>query len=152
MSFVDEKEAKRLFKELQFYNASIEKLYFECLKNRLATWKNIKSIVKTSKALKGYARSYRIEIIDSKDSSVQLSISKPSIEDLFKDLLKNLPVYFNSTAKTVIGPKSSLDKSFQEVFNGIDNWISEGYGWIIESIDAEYLQSIIGKFIHGITS
>ena len=37
MSFVGEKEAKRLFKELQFYNASIEKLYFECLKNRLAT-------------------------------------------------------------------------------------------------------------------
>ena len=28
---------------------------------------------------------------------------------------------------------------FQEVFNKIDNWINEGFGWIIESIDAEYV-------------
>ena len=38
------------------------------------------------------------------------------------------PVYFNSTTKTVIIPKYSLDKSFQEDFNRIDNWISEGSG------------------------
>ena len=31
------------------------------------------------------------------------------------------PVYFNSTTKTVIDPKYSLDKSFQEFFNWIDN-------------------------------
>ena len=30
------------------------------------------------------------------------------------------------------------EKSFQEAFNMIDNWISEESGWIIESIDAEY--------------
>ena len=34
------------------------------------------------------------------------------------------PVYFHSTTKTVIGPGDSLDKSFQEVFSRIDNWIS----------------------------
>ena len=45
------------------------------------------NIVKTSKAFKGYARSYCIELIDSKDPSIQLTISKASIEDLFKDLL-----------------------------------------------------------------
>ena len=55
------------------------------------------------------------------------------------------PVYFNSTTKTVIGPKYGLDKSFQETFNRIDNWISEGSGWIIESIDAEY----VNIFIYG---
>ena len=49
------------------------------------------------------------------------------------------PVYFNSTANKVIGTEDSLDKSFQEVFNMIDNWISEGSGWIIESIDAEHV-------------
>ena len=49
------------------------------------------------------------------------------------------PVYFNSTTKTVIGSKDSLDKSFQEIFTGIDNWISEGSGWVIESTDAEYI-------------
>ena len=35
--------------------------------------------------------------------------------------------------------KYGLDKSFQEVFNRIYNWISEGSDWIIESIDAEYV-------------
>ena len=40
-------------------------------------------------------------------------------------------VYFNSTSKTVIFSKYDLDKSFQVVFNRIDNWISEGSGWII---------------------
>ena len=48
------------------------------------------SIVKISKAFTGYARSYGIEITDSKDPSVQLTISKPSIEDLLKDLLDGI--------------------------------------------------------------
>ena len=42
------------------------------------------------------------------------------------------PVYFNSTPKTVINSdKYDLDKSFQEIFYRIDNWINEGSGWII---------------------
>ena len=48
-------------------------------------------------------------------------------------------VYFDSTTKTVIGPKDSLDKSFQEIFNRIDKWISEGPGSVIESTDREYV-------------
>ena len=46
--------------------------------------------MKISKGFKGYARSYSIEIIDSKYPSVQLTISKPSIKDLFKDLLNEI--------------------------------------------------------------
>ena len=49
------------------------------------------------------------------------------------------PVYFNSTTKTVINVKYNLDKSFQEIFYRIDNWINEGSGWIIESINGEYV-------------
>ena len=49
------------------------------------------------------------------------------------------PVYLNSTTKTVINVKYNLDKSFQEVFYRIDNWINEGSGWIIESINGEYV-------------
>ena len=48
------------------------------------------------------------------------------------------PVYLNSTIKRVINFQYNLGKSFQEVFYKIDNWINEGSGWIIESIDAEY--------------
>ena len=38
---------------------------------------------------------------------------------------------------------------FQEVFNKIDNWINEGFGWIIESIDAEYVYISIYNTLSG---
>ena len=47
-------------------------------------------------------------------------------------------VYLNSTTKTVINSQFNLDKSLQEIFYRIDNWINEGSGWIVESIDGEY--------------
>ena len=131
MSFWDEKEAKRLFKELLFYDTLIENSYIKRLNNidmlREFPFYNELNFVKISKAFKGYARSCNIEITDSKDPSVQLTISKPSIDDLFKDLLNEIKgfkyqitlkillskykentgrefalVYFNSTTKTVI--------------------------------------------------
>ena len=49
------------------------------------------------------------------------------------------PVYFNSTTKTVINSEFSLDKLFQEILYRIDNSINEGSGWLIESIDGEYI-------------
>ena len=48
------------------------------------------TIVKTSKLYREYARSYRIERIDSKDPSLQLEFSEPSIKDLFEDLLDEI--------------------------------------------------------------
>ena len=48
------------------------------------------------------------------------------------------PVYFNSTTKTIINSKYMLDKSFQEILYRRNNWINEGSGWMIESIDVEY--------------
>ena len=38
------------------------------------------------------------------------------------------PVYFNSTKKTLINHKFSLENAFQEYLYRIDNWISEGSG------------------------
>ena len=67
MSFWDEKETKILFTELPFYNALIEKPYIKHLNNidmlREFSFQEL-NIVKVSKAFKGYARSYSIEIID----------------------------------------------------------------------------------------
>ena len=34
-------------------------------------------------------------------------------------------------------PGNSLDKSFQEVFNRMDDRINERSGWLIESMDVE---------------
>ena len=99
---------------------------------------------------------------------VRLLTSIASIKDLFKDLLAEIngfkyqitlkvllskyngnadeefaPVYFNSTNKTLISFEDSLDKSLQEIFNSIGNWISEGSGSTIESNDGEYVNVFI---------
>ena len=39
----------------------------------------------------------------------------------------------------MINSEFNLDKSFQEILYRIDNWINEGSGWIIESINGEYV-------------
>ena len=87
----DEKEAKRLFQELPFYNIFIKKPRIKHLRNidvlRELLFYDELSIQKISEAFKRYARSQKIEIIDSKDPLVQLEASKSSIKDLFKDLL-----------------------------------------------------------------
>ena len=82
--------------------------------------------------------SYKVEIIERKDPTVQLEASKSSIKDLFSDLLNETkgfkyqitvkvllkkyklngeiefaPVYFNSVTKTVISHRFRLENSFQ---------------------------------------
>ena len=112
------------------------------------------SVVEISKTFRRYARSYKIEIIDSKDPLAQLEASKSSIEELFKDLLNEMkgfkyqvtvtvllfkhkingdieyaPVSFNYATKEIINSdKYDLEKSFQEILYGIDNWINEEFG------------------------
>ena len=96
------------------------------------------SVIKTNQAFKGYAMSYKVEIVEKKDPIVQLEASKLSIKNLFSDLLNETkgfkyqitvkvllkkyklngeiefaPVYFNSLTKTVINHKFRLEKSFQ---------------------------------------
>ena len=168
MSFCEKEVAKKLFKERPFYNTSINKPYIKGLNNmdllHGPPFYNELNIVETSKAFRGYRRSYKIEIIESKDPSVQLTISKSCIVGFFKDLVDEIKgfkyqlilkvllakykeygdwefttIYFNSTNKTVIDSKYDLVKSFQEVFNRFDIWITEESGWIIESIDGEYV-------------
>ena len=160
---------KKLFQIFLFYNVLTEKPKIKHLSNiellHELSFCDELSVVKKSNAR--YARSYKVEIIDPKDPLVQLEASKSSIEDLFKDLLNEMksfkyqitvtvllykhningdieysPVCFNSATKTVIdSDKYDLDKSFQEILYRIDNWINKGSGWIIESIDGEYVNN-----------
>ena len=39
----------------------------------------------------------------------------------------------------MINSEFNLNKSFQEILYRIDNWINEGFGWIIESIEVVYV-------------
>ena len=72
--------------------------------------------------------------------------------DHFLSLSSLSPVYFNSATKTVINcDKYMLDKSFQEILYRIDNWINEGSGWMIESIEAQYVNISVYSPLSGST-
>ena len=156
------------FKELPFYNVSINKPKFKRLKifDVLAElpFYNQLNIIRTDHAFSGYEMSYKVEIVDKKDLIVQLKASRSSVKDLFNDLLSETrgfmyqitvkvllkkyrsngeidltPVYFNSSTKTVIDHRYKLDKSFQEILYRIDACINRGSGWIIELIESQYI-------------
>ena len=161
-------DAVDYFKELPFYNKPIKKPKVKRLKNidRLAELPFYEqlSVIKTNQAFREYAMSYKYKIIERKDPIAQLEASKSSIKDLFSDLLNETkgfkyqitlkviskkykpngatefrPVYFNSTTISVINHKFSLGNVFQEILYRIDNWISEGSGWIVELIEFQYI-------------
>ena len=79
------------FKEVPFYNVSIDKPKIKRLKNidLLAelTFYNQLNIIRIDHKFSGYAMSYKVEIVDKKDLTVQLEASRSSIKDLFNDLL-----------------------------------------------------------------
>ena len=155
------------FKELHFFNVSIEKPKIKRLKNiyllaELPFYHQL-NIIKTDQAFSGYAVSYKVEIVDKKDLIVQLQASKSSIKDLFNDLLNETkgfkyqitvkvllkkykpneeieftPVYFNSSTKTILNTRLKLEHAFQEILYRTDAWINKGSSWIIESIESQY--------------
>ena len=84
----------------------------------------ISFVTKTEYETKGFK--YQITL------KVMLKKCKPNGEIEFR------PVYFNSTTKTVINYKFSLEDAFQEILCRIDNWINEGSGWINELIESQY--------------
>ena len=118
--------------------------------------------------------SYKKELVEKKDPITELEASKSNIKDLFSDLLNETksfkyqitvkvllkkyklngeiefaPVYFNSTTKTVINHKFSLENAFQEILYRIDNWINEGSGWIVELIESQYINISIYRPLSG---
>ena len=84
-------DAVDYFKELPLYNKPIEKPKVKHLKNidqlaELPFYEQL-SVIKTNQAFRGYAMSYKVEIIEKKDPIVQWEASKSGIKDLFSDLL-----------------------------------------------------------------
>ena len=79
------------FKKVPFYNKHIEKPTVKHLKDidllsELPFYEEL-NVIKTNHAFRGYAMSYKVEIIEKKDPMKQLEAIKSSIKDLFSDLL-----------------------------------------------------------------
>ena len=105
--------AKELFQILTCYNVLIKKPKIKHLSNikllhKLPFYDEL-SVLKKSKAFKGYPRSYKVETIDSKDPLVQSEASKSSIKDLFKDLLNEMKGYKYQITMTVLLNKHKMD-------------------------------------------
>ena len=127
-SHSDAVDRKFYFKELSFYNKPVKKPKVKRLKNinllsELPFYKEV-TVIKTDHAFRGYAKSFKVEIIGRKDPILLLEAIKLSIKDLFSDLLNEAkgfkyqitvkvllkkyklngeigfrPVYFNSVTK-----------------------------------------------------
>ena len=100
------------FKELPFNNKPIEKPKIKRLKiidqlTELPFYEQL-SIIKTNQAFRGYAMSYKVEIVERKDPVVQLRASKLSIKDLFGDLLNETGGFKYQITVKVFPKKTSL--------------------------------------------
>ena len=122
------------------------------------------NISRKERALRGYAKNYKVEIINNKNLINSLSASKNSIKNLFDELLRGKrgfkhitsvkitlqkhitdnefdpkTPYFNSLIKTVINQRYHLNDSLQEIVNLLDIWINGGSGWLIDEIKGSYI-------------
>ena len=129
-----------------------------------------------AKALKCYTKSFEIGIKNNKDPLKQLQSTRNGIKFHIESILKsmkglkfveNLKVtfkknskneiitktaYFNSKPKTIINKTQiteELQSSKHEILNITAQWISEGSGWTIESVDNHYLNIVQYEPIKG---
>ena len=128
------------------------------------------------RALKGFTKSYEIDLKTDRDALLQLQNTRLTISKLFNTILNNTkgfkfvetlkvtfvkrkdddnlykPAYFNSRAQIVINPNDfipSLQLSQQQILNGIAVWLSEGSGWTIRSLDEHYINTVVYDPLKG---
>ena len=126
-------------------------------------------IEQVAKALKGYTKSFEIDIKNNKDPLAQLQNTRKAIENhiisligsmkglkfvetlkvTFKKTVNDKTVYktayFNSKPQIIINNTEipeSLQLSKQQILNMIAQWVSEGSGWTIQSVDNHYLNIV----------
>ena len=126
-------------------------------------------IVPTEKALKGHVESFKISVINNKDPLSQLQNTRKAINNhIIKiltskkglKLIETLKVTFNKQTKDRITQKTAyfnskpqeitnnvmvveaLKLSKDQILNIIVQWISEGSGWTVESVDDHFLNIV----------
>ena len=126
-------------------------------------------IVPTAKALRGHVESFTINIINNKDPLLQLQKTRKAINNHIikiltskkglkfietlkvtfnkqtKDRITQKTAYFNSKAQEItnnVMVVESLKLSKDQILNIIAQWISEGSGWTIESVDNHFLNIV----------
>ena len=133
-------------------------------------------IKQTDKALKGFTKSFEIGIRNNKDPLIQMQNTRKAIEQRVITLLNEMKglkyvetlkvtfnkisdgeiveksAYFNSKPQTIINNteiNEALQMSKQNILNQISQWISEGSGWTVQSVDSHYLNIVKYKPMKG---
>ena len=126
-------------------------------------------IEETNRAMKGYTSSYKISIKHNKDPLFQLQNTRLAIGHHIKKALSAMKglkfietlkvtfsktqgdefiyktAYFNSKAQTIINDitiNETLQLTKQQILNIIAQWISEGSGWTIQSVDSHHINIV----------
>jgi len=126
-------------------------------------------IEQVAKALKGYTKSFEIGIKNNKDPLAQLQNTRKAIEYHIVNILTSMKglkfvetlkvtfeklsngeivyktAHFNSKAQTIINNieiPEALQLSKQQILNMIAQWVSEGSGRTIQSVDNHYLNIV----------
>ena len=148
-------------KQIPVYTAEVKKI------NPIKLPRTI--IKETNKALKGFTSSYEISINNSTDPLLQLQNTRVAVGYHIKKSLSAMKglkfieslkitlwkpqddgwiyksAYFNSKPQTIINDNSineALQLTKQQILNFIAQWISEGSGWTIESVNGHYLNIV----------
>ena len=133
-------------------------------------------IEQTNRALKGYTKSFEINIKYNKDPLNQMQNTRSAVKHHINTLLNKMKglkfvetlkitfrkvsgdetieknAYFNSTVQTIINEtqiNEALQLSKQIILNKIAQWVSEGLGWIIKSVDKHFLNIVKYKPMNG---
>ena len=133
-------------------------------------------IEEVKKALKGYTKSFEIGVKHNKDPLTQLQNTRKAVEYHIMKILTSMKglkfietltvtfkkfvnseivyktAYFNSKPQTIINNveiPEALQLSKEQILNIIAQWISEGSGWTIESVDNHHLNIVQYKPMNG---
>ena len=133
-------------------------------------------ITQLQKSLNNSTKSSAVDIIHDKDPLLQLTKTRNVIEQYLNGELIGLrgfkyietlkvtfekqlgdeiitkTAYFNGRARTIIN-ENEIDKSIQlsrqEIMKTIGQWLSEGSGWTIKSVDGHYINLTKYKPLKG---
>ena len=127
-------------------------------------------IEQTAKALKGYTKSFEINIKNNKDPLMQLQNTRKAVANHIENILTSMKglkfietlrvtfeketgheerviktAYFNSKPQTITNDtqiEPALYLSKQQILNKITVWISEGSGWTVQSVNNHHLNVV----------
>ena len=161
--------------EKQVAKNTVENVAENAIENEMDMFKK-PTFTQRAKAIKGYTRSYEIGLTNKQDPLIQLQNTRLVIENnlskvltemkglkfgevmkiTFKKQVGDEPIektaYFNGKVQTVTNEMEiaeSLQITQEQIVNRIQQWISEGSGWTIQSVDSHFINVVQYRPLRG---